>query len=245
MRRKNAMFYNASGRGDHARIMMTASALCTDSVAEARMIDSYFPDVRAYIASIQPPPWPFMTDTTRASRGREVFNRVCSTCHGTYGEGGSYPNLLVGLREVGTDPTLALGASQFSQRFVDWYNRSYYGEAARIEPQQGYVAPPLDGIWATAPYLHNGSVPTLSTLLDSRERPRFWTRAFTSNDYDPDAVGWRFTSLDHGHAGEPDLARRSRIYDTTQPGYNNQGHTYGDALTAEERSAVIEYLKTL
>ena len=53
------------------------------------------------------------------------------------------------------------------------------------------------------------------------------------------------TALDHGQAGESDAAKRKLIYDTTQPGYGNGGHTFGDRLSAAERVAVIEYLKTL
>ena len=48
-----------------------------------------------------------------------------------------------------------------------------------------------------------------------------------------------------GHDLEPDANKRKLIYDTSQLGYGNGGHTYGDALTQEERLAVIEYLKTL
>jgi cytochrome c5 len=246
MARKNAMFYNAAGRGDHARIMMTASTLCTDSIAEARAIDAYFNDVRAYIAQLRPPAWPFTApDASRAARGRTVFTDTCARCHGTYGEGGSYPNLLVSLGEVGTDDMLARGSSQFAGRFVEWFNQSFYGETARLEPQDGYLAPPLDGIWATAPYLHNGSVPTIAALLESPTRPQFWTRNFETNAYDTAAVGMRFTALESGQEAETDAQRRVRIYDTTLPGYSNAGHTFGDALTDAERRDLLEYLKTL
>ena len=244
MSKKNAMFYNASGRGDHARIMMTASTLCTDNVAEAATIDALFPDVRTYISTLPPPVYPFPVDQTVAARGKDVFNRTCSRCHGTYGEGGSYPNLLVALTEVGTDDTLASSA-QFAGRYVDWFNQSFYGQISRIEPQRGYVAPPLDGIWATAPFLHNGSVPTVAALLNSSLRPRFFTRTFDSSDYDQVALGWHYTDAAHSQSEEPSDSKRVRIYDTTAPGYSNRGHLYGDALTEAERSSVIEYLKTL
>jgi hypothetical protein len=102
----------------------------------------------------------------------------------------------------------------------------------------GYVAPPLDGIWATAPYFHNGSVPTIEAVLDSSKRPTYWTRSFQSTDYDQAAVGWMFTAV------QPDPTM-NRIYDTTQLGYGNGGHLYGDALDDADRTAVLEYLKTL
>lgn len=250
MRKKNAMFYVGAGRGDHARIMMTASTLCIDSVAEARAIDAYFPDIRAFLLGLEAPAWPFAVDAAQAAAGREVFDATCARCHGTYGgpgaaDDGAYPNLLVALDEVGTDPVLATGAAQFAGEYVAWFNDSFFGELSFLSPARGYVAPPLDGIWATAPFLHNGSVPTLAALLDSPTRPRFFTRSFDTSDYDEAALGWRFTPLAAGQDAEPDDDARVRIYDTTQLGYGNGGHTFGDALTAAERAALLEYLKTL
>lgn len=245
MKKKHALFYTSAGRGDHARFMMTASILCTDSVTEAQVIDSYFPDIRAYIASLEPPEYPFAVDEGLAEQGRTVFETHCSTCHGTYGETWSYPNLVIALPVVGTDPALALSATQSEDPYIDGFNRSFFGERARWAPAPGYVAPPLDGVWATAPYLHNGSVPTIQALLASERRPTYWTRSFDSTDYDDETLGWNYTALDHGKDGEPDPAKRKRIYDTTLPGYSNAGHTFGDVLTEAERAAVLEYLKTL
>ena len=244
MAKKHSMFYSAGGRGDHARIMMSASLLCTDTVAEAQAIDAKFTDVRAYLQTIEPPKWPWAIDMALAAEGKKVFEVTCSRCHGTYGEGGAYPNHIVPIAEIGTDPILAQGASQFGPRYVEWFAKSFWGEMSRLEPTEVYVPPPLDGIWATAPFLHNGSVPTIEALLDSSKRPRQWTRTFDSSDYNQAAVGWKFT-VAVPHAQEPDEMKRTRIYDTTKFGYGNQGHTFGDALEPEERTAVLEYLKTL
>lgn len=245
MKHKNAMFYVAAGRGDHARIMMTASTACIDDVEQARQIDSYFPDVRAFIEAIEAPPYPLPIDDALADRGREVFEATCAGCHGTYGSTGSYPNLLIDVDDVGTDPTLASASAHYADDFVDWYNGSFYGEVSTIAPQHGYVAPPLDGVWITAPYLHNGSVPNLELLLDSSRRPTYWTRSYDSDDYDMAVLGYPYTELATGQADEPDFEARKLIYDTTLLGYGNGGHTYGDGLTVADRSAVIEYLKTL
>jgi len=245
MSKKNAMLYVGAGRGDHARIMMTASTLCVDSVEEAEEIDAYFVDVRAYISSIEAPEYPFEIDEEKAEKGREVFETNCSHCHGTYGEIETYPNLLVPTDLVGTDPMLTAGASQFADRFVEWFNDSFYGELAHLVPGDGYVAPPLDGIWASAPYLHNGSVPTVELLLDSQARPTYWTRSFDSTDYNRDEIGWNFQVLDYGHEGESDPVERKKIYDTTLDGYGNGGHLFGDHLSSEKRAAVLEYLKSL
>lgn len=246
MKKKTSMFYVGGGRGDHARIMMTASILCTSSVEESKAIDAYFTDIRSWITSLDAPAYPFPIDRAVADRGRVVFDSTCSRCHGTYGAGGTYPNRVVATREIGTDPVLASGAAQFAAPFVDWYKKSFFGELSRLEPQDGYVAPPLDGIWATAPFLHNGSVPTIAALLDSTTRPTYWTRNFDdSTAYDPASLGWIVQVIDHGKAAEPDDTKKKALYDTTRIGYANAGHTYGDALTASDRAAVIEYLKTL
>jgi mono/diheme cytochrome c family protein len=245
MGKKHALFYNAMGRGDHARFMMMKSLFCTDSVDEARSIDAQFVHVRAYLASLQPPAYGYAIDQELAREGQGVFESQCARCHGTYGTGGEYPNLVVDLETVGTDPAYALKAYDKSDRFMKWFNRSWYGEIAYASPARGYTAPPLDGVWATAPFLHNGSVPTIRALLNSQERPVYWTRSYDSQDYDTEALGWRYEVLDQGKAATSDAARRKRVYDTTLPGYSNAGHYFGDALTEAERRAVIEYLKTL
>ena len=246
MKKKHAMFYDAAGRGDHAQLMILATTLCTDSVEEARAIDAYANDIRAYIAALEPPRWPFALDHALAEHGRQVFESMCAGCHGTYGEHWTYPNLVVGADEVGTDPEYAReGTSGSIDRFLIWLSQSFYGENSQLAPAPGYIAPPLDGIWATAPYLHNGSVPTLEALLNSSRRPKYWIRSFDSKDYNPNTLGWNYTELPYGKQGAKERSERKKIYDTTLPGHSNQGHTFSDPLTDEERRAVLEYLKTL
>jgi mono/diheme cytochrome c family protein len=245
MQKKHAMFYNTEGRGDHARLMMLIATVCTDTIEEARSIDAYFPDIRAFIAALEPPAYPFAIANPLAEQGRSVFETHCSRCHGTYGKKWTYPNLVIGLEEIGTDPQLALKSTHEADRFIRWYNSSFFGETSRAAPAPGYIAPPLDGVWATAPYLHNGSVPSIETLLDSTKRPTYWTRSFDAKDYDKTALGWNYTTLTYGKEGAANSEERKRIYDTTLPGYSNQGHKFGDSLSAAERAAVLEYLKTL
>lgn len=245
MSKKHAMFYNGMGRGDHARLMMMKSLVCTDDIEEAGLIDSNFTDVRAFIASLEAPEYPFAIDGALAGQGEDVFNEHCAGCHGTYGAGGEYPNLVVDLETVGTDPVYARRAYAESDRFMRWFNRSWYGELARAQPAPGYVAPPLDGIWATAPFLHNGSVPTIAALLDSGQRPTYWIRGVDSPEFDQEALGWTYETVPQGKDAAGDARRRKRIYDTTLEGYSNAGHTFGDELPDTDKKALIEYLKTL
>jgi hypothetical protein len=209
--------------------------------AEAERMDARFPDVIAWIRTLEPPKYPHPIKADLAARGRVLFEKRCSKCHGTYGEHESYPNLLVSLETVGTDPLLAQSYAARPE-YHTWYNGSWYGQgphAGRLEPTDGYVAPPLDGIWATAPYLHNGSVPTLQDLLDSSQRPKFWQRDFTNSIYDETKGGWSYEAKPSVEAGD------RTTYNTTLPGYGNGGHEFGDALDASERAELIEYLKSL
>jgi hypothetical protein len=145
--------------------------------------------------------------------------------------------------KVGTDPA----RSEFMHRlgFPEQYGRSWYGERSKMQATDGYLAPPLDGVWATAPYLHNGSVPTLDAVLDPTLRPRFFVRPRDSTEYDLERLGWRHEVLDHGKADEPDPERKLRIFDTTLYGKGNAGHDFAADLTPSERRELLEYLKTL
>lgn len=246
MQKKHAMFYTTIGRGDHARFMILAGLLCADSLEEAAVADTHAADIRAFIESVEPPSYPFAVDTALAAEGQALFEETCSRCHGTYGENETYPNLVIPLDVVGTDPSYARAATDGSRdRFYEWAARGPYAENVAVTPAPGYIAPPLDAVWATAPYLHNGSVPDLRTLFDSDRRPDFWRHEIEPRTYDPDILGWRYDRLEGGKASARDSAERSMIYDTTLPGYGNEGHRFGDGLNDTERDAVLEYLKTL
>lgn len=245
MRKKHASFYNAEGRGDQVRFMMLASTTCTDTVEEAAEIDAWLTDVRAYLVTLEPPPYPYAVDPGLAGKGRELFLDNCKRCHGTYGESWSFPNKVIGLEDVGTDPALARDAYHDADRFIRWFKASFYGERSRISPALGYIAPPLDGVWATAPYLHNGSVPTLAAVLETASRPTYWRFAGEEPDYDRKSLGWVYNDVPYGKDGAMGWDERNRIYDTTLRGYSNRGHDFGDELTQAERAALLEYLKTL
>lgn len=239
LKKKNAMFYNGFGRGDFSTFLMLSNLLTVKDTVEASEVSSHFGDVFAYLRSIQPPKYPYSINTKLAAQGKQVFIATCSRCHGDYGDEDKYPNLLIPENIIQTDSML-FKANYQNPQFINWFNKSWYAKgehAARLEPYNGYVAPPLDGIWITAPYLHNGSVPTLEALLNSKLRPVYWQRDFKHPQYDYDNVGWKYETKQ--------AADNKKTYNTTLPGYGNYGHTFGDALSADNRKALIEYLKTL
>jgi len=236
---KNAMFYSGGGQGDFARISMASSLLSIRDTVEARRIDDHFGDVISFINELEAPSFPNSIDQKLADEGELIFLDHCSTCHGTYGENESYPNYWVALDLIQTDRNLS-EANFGSQGFIDWYNSSWFGKdpySAKILPNAGYVAPPLDGIWASAPYLHNGSVPDLHSLLNSQDRPAIWKRPLNTSDYNFDKIGWNYQELE---------AKGNKFdYDTNLKGYSNEGHYFGDILSELERNKLLEYLKTL
>lgn len=238
VRKKNALYYTAVGRGDFTKLLFQASVLGIPDSAAARRAVTNFRDVVAWLNSLEPPEYPHAVDQNLAAEGEMLFNEHCAGCHGVYGKWESYPNKVVSLDVIKTDPLYASYAVEAP--IVDWYNKSWFATSeptSHFEPEAGYIAPPLDGIWATAPFLHNGSVPDLETLLNSKERPTYWERSGNSRDYNYETVGWNYERKEKG--------KGKWTYDTTLPGYGNEGHYFGDKLSDGERKAVIEYLKTL
>lgn len=239
LKKKSVMFSTGIGRGDFAKMMMASSILTLEDSTEARIIDEQFINVSEFIRNLEAPSYTGTIDMDKASRGESLFALNCATCHGTYGDSPSYATKLVAHDAIQTDPALANSNYAYAE-FESWFNTSWFGTdayPAQLVPGDGYIAQPLDGIWATAPYLHNGSVPTLEDLLNSSQRPTYWRRSIDSEDYDHLKVGWDYIT---------ETSKNSKFtYDTTLPGYGNMGHYFGDHLSQLDRSDLIEYLKTL
>jgi hypothetical protein len=221
---------------------MGSHLLTVKDTSESVQIEAHMPDVLSYIYSLKPPAYPASTDRSLSKKGKQIFESTCSRCHGTYGKKEKYPNLLIPASIIQTDSFLYI-SNYSNPGFISWFNKSWFtsgAHPARLQPYKGYVAPPLDGIWITAPYFHNGSVPTIEGVLNSSSRPRYWMRDFEKPEYNYQEVGWR-TYLPRND-NEKDV---ERFYNTDLPGYGNKGHYFGDHLSEQERKAVIEYLKTL
>jgi mono/diheme cytochrome c family protein len=249
LKKKKTMYSTGSAHARSVRSMMQFMLSPANSAAYIASEEATFKDIQAYIFSLEAPKYPYPIDQALAAQGHKIFAKTCSQCHGTYGPGGSYPNKIVDLDVIGTDRTRFDG---ISPKVGEHYNKSWFArelgdEGYKSIAPTGYQAPPLDGVWATAPYLHNGSVPTLHDMLNSKSRPKVFTRSFRTGeeDFDQVKVGWKVRILDKGADASMSAYERRKVYDTTQPGRGNQGHTFGDDLTEQQRRAVIEYLKTL
>ena len=203
-----------------------------------------FKDIYTWINAVESPKYPYPIDQALARRGGIVFASNCVKCHGSYGAGAHYPERVVALSEVGTDP---VRARDFPVAFIKHLDESWvgqYGQTPIYPGVNGYIAPPLDGIWANAPYLHNGSVPTIWDLLTPSSRPSVWTR--TDTGYDQQKLGVEAKSFDKLPDDATSAVQKRRYYQTNLRGFSNQGHQFPpQGLSDENKRALIEYLKTL
>jgi hypothetical protein len=252
LKKKKTMYHTG---GTDARSVRSKMQFMLTPVTPAGDFDRHEPafrDINAYLMTIEAPKYPLPVNKELAAKGEKLFRANCTECHGTYGEKWTYPNRVIPLDEIGTDPKRFEG---IEEKFGRAYNESWFAREDRgwfldgypTRATRGYQAPPLDGIWATAPYLHNASVPTLYHVLNSKARPRLYTRSYRTGEteYDAVKVGWKYTELAAPPNPRTHPFERRKVYDTSQPGRGNGGHTYGDDFTEAERAAVIEYLKSL
>jgi hypothetical protein len=199
--------------------------------------------VREWIWTLSPPRYPYGIDAARGARGAEIYRTACTACHadhrfrdGVVAAAATRVGQVVDIDDIRTDRhrldsyTATFAANQYSLFPDSPYRFTHFRKT------RGYANHPLDGIWLRAPYLHNGSVPTLADLLEpAGRRPRMFYRG---NDvFDRERVG--FVS-DVPAAG----GRSFFPYDTSLPGNGNSGHEYGTALSADDKRALVEYLKT-
>jgi mono/diheme cytochrome c family protein len=240
--RKKHFYYDGFIEKTH-RDLMQFSFNYALSGEKVRDWEPDYKTVFAWIESVRAPKYPGETNTKLADRGREVFNTHCARCHGKYGTENSYPERLIDVEDVGTDAI----RSGLSVDFKKHLGQSWVGDYGKVRLQlerPAYVAPPLDGVWATAPYLHNGSVPTLWHLLNPDKRPAVWLR--TEDGYDETRVGLEVKEFDKVPDSAKTAQERRHYYQTELRGLSNEGHRYPTrGLSEEETRALLEYLKTL
>jgi len=189
--------------------------------------------LQAYLRAKAPPTYPFPIDEKLAAAGKAVFAAQCAGCHASDKTGKRMP-----LAAVGTD---AERIGTWNKQNAIAANRVVSGFGIQrkglVEAElEGYNPPFLDGVWLRAPYLHNGSVPTLRDLLEPpAQRPRVFWRGYDL--YDPVNVGF----VSEG----PEAQRAGTRHDISERANGNQGHAFGTDLSPTQKNALIEYLKTL
>ncbi len=223
---------------------------------------------------LPPAIYPYDVDIALAKKGQQLFADNCASCHQP-NNGKVYRNIGTDMGRAivaGTVITVGAQLSFASDKncspttTVEMYGKpaqpcaEYRGVSLKDKSKfvmtppkvhNGYNALPLTGLWAQAPYLHNGSVPTLYHLLVPSERPTVFMKSRL--DYDKEKVGFSWDAsiqlpTDEGEA---------YIYDTaSSPSISNKGHDKDitmDGVTyklnwsddKESAMALIEYLKTL
>ena len=241
--RKKRSLYADGHAPKTPRPLMQFLLLPRVSLATLTEWEPQFADILAWIESLEPPRYPFQIDRELASIGEPVFFSHCARCHGSYGSESKYDQVTIDLQDVGTDPLRFRSLTREHLQWVKdgWISR-FGADLVDLDPV-GYVAPPLDGIWASAPYFHNGSVPTLWHVLYPDARPIVWKR--TEDGYDRQNVGLEIKTFDKVPSTVKSAAHRRRYFDTTLPGKSPAGHTFPNKLDDEQKRALLEYLKTL
>ena len=204
--------------------------------------------IEKWLLTKEPPAYPYSIDQTLAAKGKPLYRRYCADCHGVDGRHFEGPKVgrVTPIEIIRTDPhrldsyTYAVSVNQ---------NLLYagYGEErfSHFRKTFGYANMPLDGVWLRAPYLHNGSVPTLRDLLEPGEnRPKTFYRG---NDvYDPIKVGFEST-LAEVNGNSYFEFKTVDAGGNPIPGNSNLGHegeAYGTTLPTQDKEALVEYLKT-
>jgi mono/diheme cytochrome c family protein len=188
--------------------------------------------VENWILDLPAPKYPAeRIDAARAAQGAATYQRECAGCHEV---GSPRTGQVTPLAEIGTDRERV---DSFTKELAAGMNTIGEGKPWRFShfrKTEGYANMPLDGVWLRAPYLHNGSVPTLRALLFPEERPAEFYRAY-------DVYDWKNVGF---VSSAPDAAREGVRFSTRERGNGNGGHLYGVALDAPTREALLEYLKT-
>jgi len=197
--------------------------------------------VENWLLTKEAPKYPYPIDAKKADHGASVYKEYCAACHGAGARdfSGEYVGKVTPIEEIRTDRHRLDSYTQDLAVNQSTLYAGYPWRFTHFRKTFGYANMPLDGIWLRAPYLHNGSVPTLRDLLEPASgRPAAFYRGY--DVYDPVSVGFVTSVPEEG-------ARKYFKYDVKVPGNGNKGHEgarFGTELSADEKEALIEYLKT-
>jgi len=196
--------------------------------------------IEDYLLDAKPPAYPYPVDTALANKGASIYKEYCSACHGASGK--DFTGVAVGkvtpIGDIGTDRgRLDAYTYELAVNEATLYT-GYPWRFTHFRKTYGYANMPLDGLWLRAPYLHNGSVPTLRDLLEpAAKRPKTFYRG---NDvYDAQNVGFVSSVAQDG-------GRNYFPFNVLTAGNSNAGHEgkrFGTELPAAEKAALLEYLK--
>ena len=202
-----------------------------------------------FIGALPPPAYPFGIDAAKAARGKLAFQANCAPCHKAFND------IVYPVDQIGTDPNRskvlnATALALFLKHFVASVPADYEAtnaEGVKFKPHdtpvadvlfdrskpenQGYKTNALEGAWARAPYLHNGSVPTLYHLLVPAERPAKFARGSVSYDRDKIGFVWDAAHLEALRAVDPTVA----IFDSGLDSASKAGHDTNLAIDANGR----------
>ena len=211
-------------RNKSAAIGAGATPDSLDLPAMARIAD--------WIMDLKPPAYPAdRVEAAKAAQGAAIYQRECASCHDV---GAPRTGQVTPLAEVGTDRERVDSFTPELARGMNTIGEGKPWKFSHFRKTDGYANMPLDGIWLRAPYLHNGSVPTLRALLSPELRPAEFYRAY-------DVYDW--SDLGFVSSGA-DAAREGVLFSTRERGNGNAGHLYGTTLDAAAKDALLEYLKT-
>lgn len=206
------------------------------------MAQAHIPDavlVTAWMEGYRPQRFPGVIDRDRLEEGQGIYARDCAACHGSYDASLTEPALISFPNWEGDVGTDMARADLLTEEVAGAVNGGLFGQYIAARTVAGYAAPPLTGIWASAPYLHNGSVPTLWHLMRPERRPDWFEVG--GHRLDLLRVGIDLAPpLDHVPWSIP------AEVETRAFGLGNGGHEVGFAgLTEAEKDALLEYLKLL
>jgi hypothetical protein len=246
--------YHANWDGNQGASSRTLASGAS-ATGDPRMVNVRIHEpLNPFIDNLPPPPYPFTSvDLARAKEGKALFKANCANCHTPRNQTIYSASMLgvdanrtkvntsvsrYGLAALVTEACAIYGLNNEGQPGANWCVPSgdwqarldeYFRDTPRrvAEGTAGYKADMLHGIWAQAPYLHNGSVPTLGQLVCSATRPRRFLRG--NLNYDEALVGFEWAVRPAARYG-PNDTLLVKEYDTTVPSKANTGHTYGSDL---------------